>query len=194
MQRDGSAISCYALRQRYRASYCWPICSGAGTSRRWAGEGLALPRRPPRRRGTQYSRAVAIEPIGLGVLGRPVKPGDDGVVCDDSHTSMLGHHAPFGDDGLAHLPGVLRAGDFVDLDGNFLADEILELRGLGVAAGDELERLGAGFEIAQPVRRRQPARFAGDLVGGGGALALLAALHGVEFTGQDVAGIDRLAG
>src|SRR5438270_9364326 len=97
--------------------------------------------------------------------------------------SMLGHHAPLGDHGLAHLPGVLRAGDFVDLDGNFLADEILELRGLGVAAGHELERLRSGFEIAQPVRRRQPARFAGDLVGGGGALALLATLHGVEFTG-----------
>ena len=59
--------------------------------------------------------------------------------------------------------------------------------------GDQLERLGAGFEIAQPARRRQPARFAGDLVGRG-ALALLAALHGVEFAGQDVAGIDRLAG
>ena len=37
-----------------------------------AGEGLGSDRRPPRRRGTQYSRAVAIEPIGRGVLGRPV--------------------------------------------------------------------------------------------------------------------------
>src|SRR5258707_11826975 len=54
---------------------------------------------------------------------------------------VLCHHAPFGDHGFADLPGVLRAGDFVDLDGNFLADEILQLRGLGVAAGDELERL-----------------------------------------------------
>jgi hypothetical protein len=27
---------------------------------------------------TQYSRALVIEPNGHGVLGRPVKPGDDG--------------------------------------------------------------------------------------------------------------------
>ena len=40
-----------------------------------AGEGLGTSRRPPRRRGTQYSRAVAIEPISRGVLDAPVKPG-----------------------------------------------------------------------------------------------------------------------
>ena len=50
-----------------------------------AGEGLRLryPSSSPRRRGTQYSRAVAIEPRKRGVLGRPVKPGDDGDVCDN---------------------------------------------------------------------------------------------------------------
>ena len=105
------------------------------------------------------------------------------------------HHAPFGDHGFAHLPGVLRAGDFVDLDRDFLADKILQLRGLGVAAGDELKGFRSGLEIAQPVRRRQPARLAGDLVGRRRACLLAAAtLHGVEFAGQDVAGIDRLAG
>ena len=91
----------------------------------------------------------------------------------DRH-SMLRHHAPFGDHGFAHLPGVLRAGDFVDLHRNFLADKTLQLRCLGVAAGDDLERLRPGLQAAKPVRRRQPARLAGELIGGD-ALALLAA-------------------
>ena len=45
---------------------------------------------------------------------------------------VLRHHAPFRHHGFAHLPGVLRAGDFVDLDRDFLADETLQLRGLRV--------------------------------------------------------------
>jgi hypothetical protein len=34
----------------------------------------------PAKAGIQYSRAGAIEPRSRGVLGRPVKPGDDGGV------------------------------------------------------------------------------------------------------------------
>src|SRR4051812_20833329 len=108
---------------------------------------------------------------------------------------MLGHYAPFGDDGFAHLTGILRAGDFVDLDRDFLADETLQLRRLRVAAGDELERLRPGLEIAKPVRRRQPARLAGYLkrIDLGAALAATH-FHGAEFSRQHVAGLDRLAG
>ena len=108
---------------------------------------------------------------------------------------VLGHHAPLGDHGLAYLIGVLRAGDFVDLHRDLLADIALQLRGLRVARGDELEGFGAGLEIAEPVRRRQAARLGGELIGGN-AIALLAVAHahGVEFPRQHVAGIDRLTG
>jgi len=74
----------------------------------------------------QYSTAVEVQPRCRGVLDRPVEPGDDTIL-------VLGHHAPFGDDGFAHLPGVLRAGDLVDLHRDFLADETLQLRRLRVA-------------------------------------------------------------
>jgi GIY-YIG catalytic domain-containing protein len=37
--------------------------------------------RPPRKRGTQYSRGVRDKSRGRGVLGRPVKPGDDSARC-----------------------------------------------------------------------------------------------------------------
>src|SRR3981081_3039842 len=101
-----------------------------------------------------------------GILVRPVRPGDDGIACDDclpvmTASSMLRHHAPVRDHGLAHLPGVLRAGDLADLHRNFLADKAFQLRRRGLAAGYELERLRSGFEIAQSVRRRQPARLTG---------------------------------
>src|SRR5947208_7195712 len=118
----------------------------------------------------RYPSTLAPELMGIASLHPSYE------FCYVTMILMLRHHAPFGDDGFAHLSGILRTGDFVNLDGNFLADEILQLRGLGVAAGDELERLGSRFEIAQPVRRRQPARFAGDLVGRD-AFGLLAALH-----------------
>ena len=92
---------------------------------------------------------------------------------DDSRCSatritllVLRHHAPLGDHGFAHLAGILCAGDFVDLDRDFLADEAFQLRGLRVARGDELEGFRAGLQIAQPVRRRQAARLAGELIGG----------------------------
>src|SRR5882762_4313543 len=90
--------------------------------------------------------------------------------------SMLRHHAPFRDHGFAHLPGLLRAGDFVDLQRDLLADETFQLRRLGVVAGDDLERLRPGLEVAKPVRRRQPARFA-DQLKGVDALALLTATN-----------------
>ena len=156
-----------------------------------AGEGLSFIA-VPREGWGRASRAV--DRTKDAATGSSDQAGDDGT-CGNDARLMLRHHAPFGDHGFAHLPGVLRAGDFVDLHRDFLADKILQLRGLGVAAGDELERFRAGFQIAEPVRRRQPARLAGELVGGD-ALALLAAadLHGVEFPGQHVAGIDRLAG
>src|SRR3954470_21675942 len=60
--------------------------------------------------------------------------------------SMRGHNAPLGHDSLAHLPGILGAGDFLDLDRDFLADEVFQLRGLGVAGGDELKGFRAGFQ------------------------------------------------
>src|SRR5213078_3436278 len=79
--------------------------------------------------------------------------------------SMLRHHAPFGDHGFAHLAGLLGAGDFVDLQRDFLADKTLQLRRRGIVAGDDLKGLRSGLEIAKPVRRRQPVRFADELVG-----------------------------
>src|SRR3978361_666828 len=72
---------------------------------------------------------------------------------------MLRHHAPLGDDGFAHLPGVLRAGDFVDLHRDFLAAEILQLRRLRIAVGDALRRLGARVtEKVWPLVPRWPPR------------------------------------
>ena len=62
-------------------------------------------------------------------------------------------------------PASCGTGDLVDLQRDFLADETLQLRDLGVAAGDDLECFGPGFQIAQPARRRQPARLAGELIG-----------------------------
>src|SRR5918993_1825176 len=93
--------------------------------------------------------------------------------------SMLRHHTPFRHHGFAHLPGVLRAGDFVDLDRDFLADESLQLRGLSVVGGDELESFRAGLQVAKTIRRRQPARLAGDLV----SRDLLALLAATDFHG-----------
>src|SRR5258708_34323876 len=37
----------------------------------------SLSRHAPRKRGIQYAGKSAIEPKGRGILGRPVKPGDD---------------------------------------------------------------------------------------------------------------------
>ena len=68
---------------------------------------------------------------------------------------MLRHHAPFGDHGFAHLSGILRADDFVDLERNFLADKALQLRHLNIIMRDDLKRLRSGLKIAKPVRRRQ---------------------------------------
>src|SRR5580704_13184506 len=90
----------------------------------------------------------------------------DGVVCGRGRTrSRLRHHAPFSDDGLAHLAGILRAGDLIDLERDFLAVETFQLRRLGVVVGDDLKRFRPGLQAAQPVRRRQAARFAGELIG-----------------------------
>src|SRR4030088_3582648 len=105
--------------------------------------------------------------------------------------SMLRHHAPFGDHGFAHLPGVLRAGDFVDLHRDFLANVALQLRRLRIIAGDDLECFWPGFQTAKPVRRRQPARLADELIGVD-ALALGAAAHGIELPGQNIGVFDRL--
>ena len=82
-------------------------------------------------------------------------------------TSMLRHHGPFRDHGFAHLPGVLRAGDLVDLHRDFLADKTLQLRRLGIIAGDDLKCFRPGFQIAKPVRRRQPTRLAHGVPVGG---------------------------
>jgi hypothetical protein len=35
----------------------------------------------PAKAGIQYAGNAVIEPMGRGVLGRPVKPGDDSGVC-----------------------------------------------------------------------------------------------------------------
>jgi hypothetical protein len=45
---------------------------------------LVIPAPPlviPAKAGIQYAETPAINPIGRGVLGRPVKPGDDSGVC-----------------------------------------------------------------------------------------------------------------
>src|SRR5512143_3414261 len=60
---------------------------------------------------------------------------------------LLLHQAPFGDHGLAHLAGIVGAGDLVDLYRDLLAGKRLQLRGLRVAGGDELKSLGAGLEV-----------------------------------------------
>src|SRR5260370_32004988 len=101
----------------------------------------------------------------------------------DEKPSMLRHHAPFRDHGFAHLPGLLRTGDFVDLQRELLANKTLQLRRLGIAVGDDLKCLRSGLEITKPARRREPARFAGELIGGD-ALALLAATNfqGIKFS------------
>jgi hypothetical protein len=78
---------------------------------------------------------------------------------------MPGHHAPFGDDGFTHLAGILGAGDFFHSQRNFLADKALQLRNLGITVGDNLKRLGAGFEAAKATGRRQPVRLAGGCAG-----------------------------
>src|SRR6266852_3293620 len=62
-------------------------------------------------------------------------------------TLLLRHQAPFRDHGFAHLTGGLGAGDLADFHRHFLAGESLELRGLGIAGGDELERFRPGFEV-----------------------------------------------
>ena len=104
----------------------------------------------------------------------------------------FGHHAPFGDDGLAHLADIFGAGDFVNPERDFLADKALQLRRLGVAARDDLKRLGAGFEAAKAAGRRQSVRLTGELVGRH-ALAFLAAAatQGIEFSRQDITGLDQ---
>src|ERR1035437_7098306 len=105
--------------------------------------------------------------------------------------SMLRHPAPFSDHGFAHLPGLLRAGHLIDLHRDLLADEALQLCLLGIIAGDDLKSFRPGFQTAKPVRRRQPVRFADELKGVD-ALALGAAAHGVELSGQNIAVPDRL--
>src|SRR5260370_23414890 len=105
--------------------------------------------------------------------------------------SMLRQYAPFRDHGCAHLPDVLRAGDLVDLYRDFLADKTLQLRRLGIIAGDDLKCFRPGFQIAKPVRRRQPARPADELEGVD-ALALGAAAHRIELPGQHVTVLDPL--
>src|SRR5882757_10343137 len=96
--------------------------------------------------------------------------------------SMLRHHAPFRDHGFAHLPGILCARDLVDLQRNLLADKVLQLRRLSVIVGDDLKCLRSGLKIAKPVWRRQPVRFADELKGTD-ALAIGAAVHGIELSG-----------
>src|ERR1700761_7413258 len=110
----------------------------------------------------QYSRALTSErprhfTEALWNTGSPgpsaqlrARPGDDVVDC--SSPSLLAHNAPFGDHGVGHLPGFLGAGDFVDLDRDFLADEVAQLRRLGIAVGDDLEGFRSGLQPAQSGR------------------------------------------
>src|SRR4029077_922898 len=109
--------------------------------------------------------------------------------------SALRDQVPFRDHGLAHLSRILCTGDLADPHRDLLADEALELRGLGVAGGDKLKRFRPGLKVTEAARRRQPARFARNLIGRD-AIAIVAVTHahGVEFSRQHVAGIDRLAG
>jgi MFS transporter, PAT family, beta-lactamase induction signal transducer AmpG len=58
---------------------------------------------------------------------------------------MLRHHLPFRDDGLAKLPGLLGAGDLVDLHRDLLAAVFLQLRRLRIVDGDDLKRLRSGY-------------------------------------------------
>ena len=89
---------------------------------------------------------------------------------------MLRHHAPFGDHGLAHLAGVLRAGDFVDLHRDLLAE-----KSFSCAAWASL--LVMSWNVSGPVSRLQSPFGGGSRRGsrgelvGGDALALLAAAH-----------------
>src|SRR5258705_7325829 len=108
-----------------------------------------------------------------------------------TRSSSLRHHAPFGDHGFAQLAGLLGAGDLVDLQRDFLADKSFQLRRLGLIAGHDLKRLRSGLEIAKPVRRWQPVRFADELEGVD-ALAVGAAAHGVELPPQALAVLDGL--
>jgi hypothetical protein len=57
--------------------------------------------------------------------------------------SMLGHHAPFGDHGFAHLPGILRAGDLVEFHRDLLALELKLMA--GKTSGVSASRLQVPF-------------------------------------------------
>ncbi len=70
---------------------------------------------------------------------------------------------PLRDDGVAHLPGCIGAGNFIGPDRNLLADEVLQLARFGRVICHDLKCLGAGFEIAEPIRLRQPVRLADQL-------------------------------
>src|SRR5260221_12541171 len=82
------------------------------------------------------------------------RPGMTKTTSADS--SMLRHHAPFGDHGVAHLPGFLGTGDLIDLYRDFLADKALQLRRLGIIGSDDLKGFRSGFQPAQSGRARQP--------------------------------------
>ena len=64
-----------------------------------------------------------------------------------------------------------------------------------LVVGDDLEGFRAGFKTAQSGRARQPARLAGELIGGD-VLAFFAAARaqGVQFSRKHVTGIDQPGG
>jgi hypothetical protein len=63
---------------------------------------------------------------------------------------MLRYHGPFGDHGVGHLARVLCAGDLINLHRDFLADNVFQLRGLGVAGDDQLEVSGPVSRLQAP--------------------------------------------
>jgi hypothetical protein len=108
--------------------------------------------------------------------------------------SMFRHHAPFGDDCLAHLASIFSAGYFFHSQRNFLSGKAFQLRNLRVAVRDNLKRLGAGFEPAKVAGGRQPVRLARELVGRRAfAFIAFAATQGIELSRQDVTGLDQAA-
>src|SRR5882672_10020824 len=67
----------------------------------------------------------AFATVQIGCVTNPaIRPNRASRKIGIAASSMRGHDAPLGDHGLAHLPGILGAGDFIDLDRDFLADEI----------------------------------------------------------------------
>src|SRR5882757_5741557 len=56
----------------------------------------------PAKAGIQYSKAAVIETRRCGALDRPVKPDDDGIICDAR--IAISHRHPLRADGLRHDP------------------------------------------------------------------------------------------